>query len=158
MLCSYWFVTQGLTNSAIWIITYSECRCSNCRRIRPEGDEEPSLESFVRGQVCCSAGRHISPPLPCSDGWVTKHLQKDGIGKLEHKRALHEISFNMKQTQNNARALAATCYGLTGAGLHRSCGRWDSSEPRGGGSATTAAAARGSAGLRSVPGAQSRML
>lgn len=55
----------------------------------------------MRGQVRCCVGRCISPPLPRSDGWVTKHLQKDETGKLEHKRAFpHEISFNMKQNPN----------------------------------------------------------
>lgn len=66
----------------------------------------------MHGQVLCCVGRHISPPLPCSDGWVTKHLQKKGIGKVVHKKALHEISFNMKQNQNNAVIFAATHRGL----------------------------------------------
>lgn len=51
----------------------------------------------MHGQVLCCVGGHISPPLPCSDGWVTKHLQKDRIRKLQHKRAFHEIYLNMKQ-------------------------------------------------------------
>jgi len=58
--------------------------------------------------------RHSSPPFPCSDGQVTKHLQKYGTGKLEHRRASHEVSFTTKQTQNNAVIFAVTHSGLRG--------------------------------------------